>query len=73
MRNKYKDINEARHYAEKLLERIEEFENGDGKSFMISGGKGSWPWPSHEWAAVKRTSMDLTRALANLRKSRYSD
>ena len=69
MRNKCKDINEARHYAEKLLERIEEFENGDGKLFMISGGEGHWPWPSKEWAAVKRTSMDLTRALAQLRKS----
>ena len=73
MRNRYKDINEARHYAEKLLERIEEFENGDGKSFMISEGKVvRWPWPSKEWAAVKRTSMDLTHALAQLRKSIYS-
>ena len=72
MRNKYKDINEARHYAEKLLERIEEFENGDGKSFMIKGEERYWPRPSKEWAAVKRTSMDLTRALAQLRKSIYS-
>ena len=72
MSNKYKDINEARHYAEKLLERIEEFENGGGKSFMVSGEEGLWPWPSKEWAAVKRTSMDLTRALAQLRKSIYS-
>lgn len=72
MSNKYKDINEARHYAEKLLERIDEFEIGDGKSFMISKGEEYWPWPSKEWAAVKRTSMDLTRALAQLRKSIYS-
>ena len=72
MNNKYKDINEARHYAEKLLERIEEFENGDGKLFMIKGEDMHWPWPSRQWAAVKRTSMDLTHALAQLRKSIYS-
>lgn len=72
MSNKYKDISEARHYAEKLLERIEEFENGDGKLFMIKGEDAHWPWPSRQWAAVKRTSMDLTHALAQLRKSIYS-
>ena len=72
MRNRYKDINEARHYAEKLLERIEGFENGDGKLFMVSGEERLWPQPSKEWAAVKRTSMDLTRALSQLRKSIYS-
>ena len=72
MSNKYKDINEARRYAEKLLERIEGFENGDGKVFMIKGEERHWPWPSKEWAAVKRTSMDLTRALAQLRKSIHS-
>jgi hypothetical protein len=34
-----------------------------GKSDIIPGGK--------ESAAVRRASMDLTRALANLRKSDY--
>ena len=73
MRNKHEDTKEAKALAKEFLRRLETFEDGDGAAYMCEGNDKDWPWPSHEWAAVKRTSMDLTRALANLRKSRYSD
>ena len=73
MRNSIADLKAAKMWAEEFLSRVETFEKGEGKKCMSLNNELDWPWSSHEWAAVKRTSMDLTRALANLRKSRYSD
>ena len=73
MRNKIEDLTEAKVCAEEFLRRIETFEKGEGKKCMSLNDEGEWPWLSYEWASVKRASLDLSRALAQIRKSRYVD
>ena len=73
MRNSIADLKAAKMWAEEFLSRVETFEKGEGKKCMSLNDEGIWPWPSYEWAAIKRASLDLSRALTQIRKSRYVD
>ena len=73
MRNSVADLKAAKIWAEEFLSRVEIFEKGEGKSYMNDLDTNKWPWPSYEWAAVKRASLDLSRTLTQIRKSRYVD
>ena len=73
MRNSIADLKAAKSWAEEFLRRIETFEKGEGKKCMSLNDEGEWPWISYEWASVKRASLDLSRALAQIRKPRYVD
>ena len=73
MRNSIADLKAAKTWAEEFLSRVETFEKGEGKKCMSLNDEGEWPWLSYEWAAVKRSSLDLSRALTQIRKSRYVD
>lgn len=73
MRNSIADLKAAKSWAEEFLRRVETFEKGDGEKCLTLNNELDWPMVSHEWAAVKRTSLDLSRALTQIRKSRYSD
>ena len=69
MRNRKQDIKDARFWAEEFLRRLDTFEESE-PDFM--SGKKDYFWtPNHNWAAVKRTSLDLSKSLTNLRKSVY--
>ena len=73
MRNSVADLKAAKIWAEEFLSRVDTFEKGEGKAYMNDLDTNNWPWPSREWAAVKRASLDLSRALTQIRKSRYID
>ena len=73
MQNSVADLKAAKMWAEEFLSRVETFEKGEGKMCMSLNDEGEWPWLSYEWAAVKRASLDLSRALTQIRKSRYVD
>lgn len=55
-------IREAKRLAKEFIKLIEEMEEAEKDQ--------SWGSPKHR-GAVKRRSMDLTRALADLRRSQY--
>lgn len=65
MMNSPQDRAEARREAVKFLERMEELES----SITASGAGPGWGYGHpKETGAARRASMDLTRALAKLRK-----
>lgn len=60
---RYNDIKEAQGEAERFLKRVDEY---------ITVHKNTdQPYSSKEGGALKRASLDLTRALAKMRKSNY--
>lgn len=60
-------INEAKRIAKDFLDCIKEMEQEEEKR-VSSDGKYHYDSPAHR-GTVRRRSMDLTRALANLRRS----
>ena len=60
-------IYDAKEEATRFLERLEKAES------EIDSGEPYSPGPHFQFAAAKRSSMDLTRALANLRRSIYEE
>lgn len=69
---KVSNILEAKEEALRFLDRIKKVEESDAnqKRFkMIS--KGETTYTSKETGALKRSSMDLTRALSKLRNDLY--
>ena len=58
-------IKEVKTEIERLLTKIQEWEDAQGTS-----NRGFPLFTSKQNGAVKRASMDLTRALANLRRSK---
>lgn len=67
MRDRRQEIIDARFWAEEFLRRLDTFEEKN-KAFMDSE-VALYDWPSREYAAVKRTSLDLSQCLVALRKS----
>lgn len=57
-------LKEAKSEAKRFLKRVDEFEKRVSKE-----GTHSWNWGLKESGAVKRSSMDLSRSLSNLRNS----
>lgn len=53
-------LNKTKHEVNRFLEKIKELDNLEENKYYS---------PSKQAAAVKRASMDLTRSLAELRKS----
>ena len=65
-------VKEAKFEAERFLKRVAEWEAVQGKFYTVNYHNATDKFPIHtpkENGAVKRSSMDLTRSLANLRKS----
>jgi len=64
---KAQDINEARKEAKRFLKRIKELKESDMNkiAFMVPGR--TYIYTSKESGALKRSSMDLTRALSKMR------
>jgi len=60
---KWPDLDEAKAEAKRFLKRVRELEEREAPYYHAFG---AWP----ERAAVKRASMDLTRALAKIRRAR---
>jgi len=58
-------IQVAADEARRFLRRVTEYQS-ETEAF----GDGSWMYLSKERATVKRSSMDLTRALADMRQGR---
>ena len=56
------DLNEVDTLMELFMKRAEEY-------FKSREAKREYPYPCVEWASVKRISLELTRALAKLRKN----
>ncbi len=56
------DLNEVDTLMELFMKRAEEY-------FKCREAKREYPYPCVEWASVKRISLELTRALAKLRKN----
>lgn len=64
-------IKEAKTEALRFLGKIEEWESVQGEEYGYDGRKYPISTPK-ENGAVKRSSMDLTRALAQLRKPHHN-
>lgn len=56
------DLNEVDTLIQLFVQRSEEY-------FKKHNAQEKYLWPSAEWASVKRISLELTRALAKLRKN----
>ena len=56
------DLNEVDTLMELFMKKAEEY-------FKSREAKREYPHPCVEWASVKRISLELTRALAKLRKN----
>lgn len=63
-------IEEAEFEAKRFLKRIKEFKEAHSQQFNKKSKtpQRDWFFPSKEGGALKRSSMDLTRSLAKLRK-----
>lgn len=59
-----KKLEEAKNEAERFLKKVKQFEDR-----VAIEGTHSWNWGLKESGSVKRSSMDLSRSLSNLRKS----
>lgn len=62
---KVEKLYQAKQEAERFLKKVEELEKDIGKS------SSPYLYGSKFTGAVKRASMDLTRSLADLRRSDY--
>ena len=58
-----KDLNEVDTLIQLFVQRSEEYSKAQ------NGAHREYPDPCVEWASVKRISLELTRALAKLRKN----
>lgn len=63
------NVHEAKKEAERFLKRIGELEESQG--IFTKKGAGGYTESSKETGAVKRASMDLTRALSKMRQDTY--
>lgn len=64
---KISNVLEAKKEAERFLKRIKELEASQG--ILTKKGAGDHTIGSKETAAVKRSSMDLTRSLSKMRNN----
>ena len=60
--DRVKDLNEVDTLIQLFVQRAEEYQK-------TKNAYREYPYPCAEWASVKRISLELTRALAKLRKN----
>lgn len=69
MANFKEKIADAKAEAKRFLRRVQEWEDQNGK---VNSSATTRYGSAIENGALKRSSMDLTRSLANLRKSQWT-
>ncbi len=62
---KFENLQEAKLECVRFLKRVEALEKVTSEAEVM---RGWWVGPRPECAAVKRASLDLTKALAKMRK-----